>query len=182
MSAAPAPAAPGYSSSGELVRPLDYREWVFVSSGVGMTYGPAAAAAGRPPRFDNIFVTPEAYQEFLRSGTWPDKTMLVLEIREADENVSINNGGRSQGNLLAIEAEVKDVERFPDGGWRYYAFGSPGALRDTVAPLPLTATCYACHRDNTAVENTFVQFYPTLFEVARRLGTVKPTYDPARRP
>jgi hypothetical protein len=29
------------------------------------------------------------------------------------------------------------------------------------------------------VERTFVQFYPTLFEVARRLGTVKPKYtDP----
>ena len=29
-----------------------------------------------------------------------------------------------------------------------------------------------------AVENTFVQFYPTLFEVAKRFGTVKATYDP----
>jgi hypothetical protein len=182
LSAAPPPAAPGYSASGELVRPLDYREWVFVSSGMGMTYGPAAATAERAPRFDNIFVTREAYQEFLHSGTWPDKTMLMLEIREADENVSINNGGRSQGALIAIEAEVKDLQRFPDGGWRFYAFGSPGALRETVAPLPSTAVCYACHHDNTAVENTFVQFYPTLFDVAKRLGTVKQTYDPTRRP
>src|SRR5947209_5496918 len=31
------------------------------------------------------------------------------------------------------------------------------------------AACYACHRNNTAVDNTFVQFYPTLFEVAKRL-------------
>jgi len=30
-------------------------------------------------------------------------------------------------------------------------------------------------------ENTFVQFYPTLMEVARRLGTVKATYDPAHK-
>jgi hypothetical protein len=27
-----------------------------------------------------------------------------------------------------------------------------------------------------------VQFYPTLFEVAKRLGTVKPTFDPAHKP
>jgi len=27
-----------------------------------------------------------------------------------------------------------------------------------------------------------VQFYPTLFDVAKRLGTVKPTYDPTRKP
>ncbi len=29
---------------------------------------------------------------------------------------------------------------------------------------------------NTAVEHTFVQFYPELMEVARRMKTVNPTY------
>jgi hypothetical protein len=48
-------------------------------------------------------------------------------------------------------------------------------------PNPPTASCYACHREHTAVENTFVQFYPTLLDVARRFGTVKSTYDPTRR-
>ena len=32
----------------EVSLPKDYREWVFMSSGVGMTYGPAAAAASGP--------------------------------------------------------------------------------------------------------------------------------------
>jgi hypothetical protein len=36
-------------------------------------------------------------------------------------------------------------------------------------PLPFTASCYNCHAINTAVENTFVQFYPTLFEVAKKM-------------
>jgi len=27
-----------------------------------------------------------------------------------------------------------------------------------------------------------VQFYPTLMEVARRMGTVRADYDPARKP
>jgi len=173
---------PVYSGTGQLIRPADYREWVYVTSGLGMTYGPAQAAAGRTPRFDNVFVTPDAYREFLRSGKWPDKTMFILEIRSADENVSINSGGRTQGELLAIEAAVKDQRRFPDGGWGYFSFDGPQGLVDTATPLPATASCYACHKANTAVENTFVQFYPTLFDVAKRLGTVKPTYDPARKP
>jgi Cytochrome P460 len=177
-----AAAGPMYSGSGQLIRPADYREWVYVTTGLGMTYGPAKAAAGRAPRFDNVFVTPDAYREFLRSGKWPDKTMFILEIRSADENVSINNGGRTQGELLAIEAAVKDQQRFSNGGWGYFSFDGPQGLADTAAPLPATATCYSCHKANTAVENTFVQFYPTLFEVAKRLGTVKPTYDPARKP
>lgn len=173
---------PTYSSSGQLIRPADYRQWVYVTSGLGMTYGPAQAEAGRPPLFDNVFVTREAYREFLRSGTWPDKTMFILEIRRADANVSINNGGQTQGEVVAIEAAVKDQGRFSDGGWGYFTFDSAQGLVDTAAPLPATASCYSCHKAHTAVDNTFVQFYPTLFDVAKRLGTVKPTYDPARKP
>ena len=47
------------------------------------------------------------------------------------------------------------------------------------APLPQTASCYSCHRDHTAVEQTFVQFYPALMDVARRFNTVKPEYHEA---
>lgn len=174
--------APAFTPAGELIRPVDYREWVYVTTGLGMTYGPAQPAAGRPPLFDNVFVTREAYREFLRFGTWPDQTMFILELRRAETNVSINNGGHTQGDVAAIEAAVKDRQRFPDGGWGYFTFDSPRGLTDSAAPLPATASCYSCHKNNTAVENTFVQFYPTLMDVARRMGTVKPTYDPQRKP
>jgi len=33
--------------------------------------------------FDNVFVNPEAYRSFLNTGTWPDKTVMVIEGREA---------------------------------------------------------------------------------------------------
>ena len=36
---------PRFTSAGELVRPVNYREWVYLSSGLGMTYGPIADAA-----------------------------------------------------------------------------------------------------------------------------------------
>ena len=176
------PGAPAWSPSGQLTRPTDYREWVYLTSGLGMTYGSAQAAAGQTPMFDNVFVSPDSYREFLRSGTWPDKTMFILEIREAPNNVSINNGGRTQGGLVRMEASVKDRARFPNGGWGYFSFDSPQGLAASAAPLPATAPCYACHSTNTAVENTFVQFYPTLFEVAKRLGTIKPGYDPTHKP
>jgi len=147
-----------------------------------MTYGPAQVAADQLQMFDNVFVTSDAYREFLRSGTWPDKTMFILEVREAQTNVSINNGGRTQGDVMRIEASVKDRARFPNGGWAYFSFDGPQGLAASTAPLPTTAPCYTCHSMNTAVDNTFVQFYPTLFEVARRLGTIKATYDPTHIP
>jgi hypothetical protein len=163
---------PRYAADGRLLRPRDYREWVYVTSGLGMTYGPAEAAEGEEPRFDNVFVTRPAYREFLDSGTWPDGTMFILEVREARANVSINNGGRTQGDVLALEAAVKDRGRFPEGGWGYYSFDGPDGPLDSATALPTTASCYSCHRDKAAVDNTFVQFYPTLLDVARRHGTV----------
>ena len=177
------PAAPAFTSAGQLVRPLDYRSWVFVTSGLGMTYGPAKPAEGQPPLFDNVFVTRDAYSEFLRSGTWPDKTMFILEGRRAEANVSINNGGHTQGQMAFMEAAVKDVARFKNtGGWGYFSFDSRAGLVESAAAMPPTASCYACHAANTAVDNTFVQFYPELFAVAKAMGTVKATYDPNKKP
>jgi hypothetical protein len=177
------PAAPAFTSAGQLVRPLDYRSWVFVTSGLGMTYGPAKPAEGQPPLFDNVFVTREAYNEFLRSGTWPDKTMFILEGRRAEANVSINNGGHTQGQMAFMEAAVKDIARFKNtGGWGYFSFDSRNGLVESVAAMPPTASCYACHSANTAVDNTFVQFYPELFAVAKAKGTIKATYDPNKKP
>ena len=184
--------APAYDANGELLRPTDYRDWVYVTTGIDMFYGPAGeaapAAADQPPRpsvFTNVFVTRPAYEEFMRSGTWPDKAMFILEVRRAEKAASIDSRGQSQGPVLTIEAAVKDVQRFApnegSNGWGYFGFGSPNGLRDSSPVLPTTASCYSCHASNTALDNTFVQFYPTLFEVAKRLGTLKPTYDPAHK-
>ena len=172
---------PRYNAARELIRPADYREWVYVTSGLGMTYGPAGGN-GAPAMFDNVFVNSESYRGFLKTGRWPDKTIFMLEIRAAEKNVSINNGGETQGAVRAIEAAVKDTERFPDTTWGYFSFDGPSGLKDASAPLPATASCYSCHGANTAVENTFVQFYPTLMDVAKKMGTVKPTYDPNKKP
>ena len=161
---------PRYTSDGQLMRPENYREWIFLSSGLGMTYGPAASANPNSPLFDNVFVTPTAYKAFQSTGTWPDKTMFVLEIRSAATEGSINKGGHFQTSLVVIEASVKDEARFR-GRWAFFDFGRD--MKTQVAALPRTERCYACHTDNGAVDNTFVQFYPTLLEVATKMGTVK---------
>lgn len=141
---------------------------MFLTSGLGMTYNQPTGAA-RTPNFTNVYVNPSSYREFMKTGTWPDKTMLILEIRASSSEGSINKGGHFQSNLVVIEAAVKD-ERFP-GKWAYFDFGRD--MKTQVAALPRTERCYACHSENAAVDNTFVQFYPTLLEVATKMGTVK---------
>jgi hypothetical protein len=168
---------PNYTSRGQLVRPENYREWVYVTSGLGMTYGPAEGATGARPNFDNVFVNRESYRQFLTNGKWPERTIFILEIRRGEDHISINNGGQTQGDLIAIEAAVKDSARYPDTTWAYFTFGGAPNLAAAATALPTSASCYPCHRNNTAVEQTFVQFYPTLFEVAKRMGTVKSSYE-----
>ena len=171
-----ATAGPRYSLNGELIRPADFREWMFVSSGLGMTYNTprpdsGQAGAARMPRFTNVYVNPSSYRAFMKTGQWPDKTMFILEVRASTSEGSINKGGHFQSNLVVIEASVKDEARFP-GKWAYFDFGRD--MKTQAAALPRTERCYACHTDNGAVDNTFVQFYPTLLEVATKRGTVKP--------
>jgi cytochrome P460 len=172
-----APAGPQYTAGGELIRPADFREWMFVTSGLGMTYNqptprPDSEQAGpvRTPSFTNVYVNPSSYRAFMKTGQWPDKTIFILEVRASTSEGSINKGGHFQTNLVVIEASVKDEARFP-GKWAYFDFGRD--MKTQVVALPRTERCYACHTDNGAVDNTFVQFYPTLLEVATKMGTVK---------
>lgn len=174
-----AASVPAYNGSGELVRPTDYREWVYLTSGLGMTYGPAAnLTRNAPPLFDNVFVTREAYRAFVESGKWPDKTMFVLEVRYSQSHGSINKGGNFQTDIAAIEMAIKDEEKFTEK-WAYFDFPSRGGTAAASAkPLPKGAGCFACHTANGAVDNTFVQFYPTLLEVAQAKHTLKASFQP----
>jgi len=160
---------PQYDKNGDMAFPKDYREWIFLTAGLGMTYGPAGNTdAAANPRFDNVFVNPAAYRSFLQTGTWPDKTTLVLEIRGSDSKVSINNGGRVQTGISSVEVHVKDTARFPRG-WAFFAFSSSREPR----AIPAIETCYSCHEKNGAVDTTFTQFYPTLQDAARQKGARK---------
>ncbi len=145
-----------------------YRKWVYLTSGLDMSYLPNALR--RLSTFGNVFVNPEAYDAFIESGTWPDKTVLVLEVRRAEQEASINRNGRSQGDIVRTEVHLKDNSRF--GGWAFFAF----ADETPATMIPRTANCYSCHQEHAAVDTTFVQFYPTLLSIARAKKTLTDHY------
>src|SRR5260370_8478218 len=74
----------------KLVRPENYREWIFLSSGLGMSYNPSA---NEDEMFTNVFVPQWSYREFLATGKWPDKPMLLLKHRLSDTKRSTNTPG-----------------------------------------------------------------------------------------
>jgi len=171
---ASAPASdPQYTSDGKMRLPENYREWVYLSTGLDMSYSPAAQAAGADHHmFDNVFVNPSSYKAFKETGTWPDKTVLVLEVRGAQSKGSINQRGNYQtDNMMGLEVHVKDQAKFP-GKWAFFGFDD-SKLGDMV---PTSAQCYSCHADHAAVDTTFVQFYPTLLPISKAKGTLSAGY------
>jgi hypothetical protein len=162
---------PVYTEDGRLVFPANYREWIYLTTGMDMDYNPDPSMAGHS-MFDNVFVNPEAYKAFVATGTWPDKTMLVLEGRMAASKGSINKAGHYQSaSVMAQSIHIKDKSRFP-GNWAFFGFdeGKP------AKQIPAKAECYSCHEQHAAVDTTFVQFYPTLLEIAKKKGTLSPNY------
>lgn len=161
--------APAYAANGDMLPIPHYREWTYLTSGIDMSYSPKAQENPEESVFDNVFVTPASYKSFLATGTWPDKSVFVLEVRAAKSKGSINQRGHFQSpQINGIEVHMKDTKRFP-GGWAFFDFDSPdknGTL------IPSGAPCYTCHRDHGAVDITFVQFYPTLLPIAQQKATL----------
>ena len=165
-----------YTADGKMLRP-SYREWVWLSSGLGMSYRPPSeSSANQSPTFDNVFVNPAAYRDFQKTGHWPDKSILVLEIRNSASRSSINQSGHFPTDLAAVEVHVKDEKRFP-GKWAFFGFGGK---TESAAIIPTSANCYSCHEQNGATDTTFVQFYPTLLDTAKKYGTFKGEESAAR--
>ncbi|MGA2002362.1 MAG: cytochrome P460 family protein [Terriglobales bacterium] len=171
VSAGSKSAIPVYTADGRLVFPANYREWIYLTTGMDMDYNPDPSMAGHS-MFDNVFVNPEAYKVFVATGTWPDKTMLVLEGRMAASKGSINKAGHYQTNdVMMRSVHVKDESRFP-GKWAFFPLNES----EPTKQIPQKAECYSCHEQHAAVDTTFVQFYPTLLEIAKKKGTLSAGY------
>jgi hypothetical protein len=176
-----APLAALAQDANKMAVPGDYRQWVFLTSSLDLNYSRAAESGpDQMHMLDNVFVNPVAYKVFLKTGTWPDKTVLVKENRMAESAGTLSKSGRFQTGVMDLEIHVKDEAHFP-GKWAFFVSPdgkAPGTL------IPQSANCYSCHRDHAAVDTTFVQFYPILLGIAKDKGTLSAGYlkDSAAKP
>lgn len=170
--AAAKPGAPHYNAQGRLIFPSSYREWVFLSSGLDMSYSKTQPMKGQH-MFNNVFVPRAAYEAFKKTGSWPNKTVLLLENRGGVTNRSILKHGKVQTEeVMGLEAHVKDKARFK-GGWAFFSYDRN---LKPAKRIRYKADCYSCHLAHGAADTTFVQFYPTLLPVATELKTLARGY------
>ena len=165
-----APSAAFAQGQDTMAVPADYRQWVFLTSSLDLNYD--TASAPNQHMLDNVFVDPASYGAFLKTGTWPNKTILIKENRFAESAGTLSKRGQFQSEVKNLEIHIKDEARFP-GNWAFFLSA------DGRAPATLKAqseSCYSCHQDHGAVDTTFVQFYPTLFAIAKEKGTLSADY------
>jgi hypothetical protein len=166
---------PRYTSDGKLMVPTGFETWVFVGSNLGLSYreGMAAMTALEATRantqqFHNVYISRSAYSQFLASGGFPDKTVLVMQVFAANGPApgGILANGVFNGTRTGVEVAVKNLHR-PDGKttpWAYYDFtdrSDPTKTLPTASAFPDEA-CESCHRAHASLDNVWVQFYPTL--------------------
>lgn len=164
------PPAVNYTPDGKLIFPKDYRSWIYLSSGLDMSYSDRTGDVSQHA-FDNVFVDRASYAAYLKTGTWPDKTIFVLEARLGASRGSINKAGVYQTDVAGREAHVKDTTRFKSG-WAFF----PSNGEAPTSPLAQTSACNRCHEQHAAVDTTFVQFYPTLLPKAVEMKTLSAAY------
>ena len=146
-----------------LLRPKGYREWVFVGSSLGLSYAEVSEEmqAHGDDLFHNVYIDPVGYTEFSDTGKFPNGTVMVMELATAEVMSEPNLEGTYEKDFVALEASVKDVDRF-GGDWAYFSFAEEGGeLKDRAEPLD-PEFCWNCHDQNAESDMVFTQFYPVL--------------------
>lgn len=160
---------PKWTSGGELKLPTDYHTWVFL----GSPLTPNALNNGQAgfPEYHNVYIHPEAYKAYRKTGQFPEGTILLKELQLTmpathDDGSRVEASGRGYfpGTRNGIDISVKDSKRFNDtNGWGFFNFGhhAPPYAR-TAAAAPKNA-CASCHMAN-ATNMVFTKFYTPILE------------------
>jgi len=160
-----------YDSQGrlKLPDPTVFRKWVFLGAPTtpnGLNNGKANF-----PEFHHVYVEQKNLDAYLKTGTFPEGTMLVKELTRV-LNPAFPDGSRKEpsgrgyfnGEFNGIDLSIKDSKRFSKtNGWGYFTFGHHPLPYAEVAEEASPSECAGCHITYVAkTDMTWVQFYPIM--------------------
>jgi hypothetical protein len=169
-------ALPEYNEQGALLRPVGYERWIMVGTSIGLSYSDGKALdPNNPGQFHNVYMQPQAFDHYVRTGEFPEQTVFVVTNNPSTSTQgkdSLNRAGFFAAPSKGLEVAVRDTKRFPDG-WAYFMYHDKDhpATETTQPAAPeirqtetayARAACYDCHAEHGAVDNVFTQFYSVL--------------------
>jgi len=121
--------------------PGNFRRWVHVGTGVIQSGGPFPESE---QGMHHIFANPKAVDGYA-SGVFPDGSVIVYELREAQQK----NGVLFEGERRRVDVMIRDSGRYKNtGGWRFERFMGNQQTQDAVADSG--ASCFQCHTSAAA--------------------------------
>ena len=157
-----------FNDKGELLLPEGYREWMFI--GAPLTpHGLNNNKAGFP-EYHHVYVNPDAYAVYQRSGVFPDGTVIAKELvllHKGDYKDGSKNAPSGRGYFAdkfnGMDVMVKDSQRYQEtNGWGFYNFGHHAPPYMSSAQALPKESCAGCHQANAKKDMVFTQFYPVL--------------------
>ena len=150
-----------FNTDGELVRPTGYRKWIYV--GTPVTPNDMNDGKAPFPEFHSVYMNPEAYDQYEKTGQFPNGTVLIKELASVGSKEATSGNGYFMGDFTGLEVSVKDKNRFSDepGNWAYFSFGHKYPLKKNAKMQP-SASCNDCHAGDADDDWVFTQYYPVL--------------------
>lgn len=131
--------------------PDNFRRWVHVGTGVIMP--------GTNPQLmseegmHHIFANQKAANGYA-SGDFPDGSIIVYELREAQQK----NGVIFEGDRKRVDVMIKDSSLYKNtGGWRFERFWTDEQTQDAIRDSG--RSCFQCHSKANAHGFVFSQLH-----------------------
>jgi hypothetical protein len=161
-----------FNEKGELLKPKGYRRWTYV--GTPLTPNDMNDGNAPFPEFHSVYINPEAYRHYQKTGEFPDGTVLVKELVSVGDKEASSGKGYFMGEFIGLEVSLKDEKRFRDepGNWAYFSFGHSYPLKKKAVAQP-TSSCNSCHDGEAEDDFVFTQYYPVLRAAKSRSAASK---------
>src|SRR5262245_27664232 len=150
-----------FTADGKLKQTEGYRKWVYV--GTPLTPNELNGGEAPFPDFHAVYIDPESYAEYEKTGKFRDGTVMVKELVAVGAKEASSGKGYFMGEFIGLETSIKDSNRFKDepGHWAYFSFGHKYPLQKEAEKESATS-CNACHAATAKEDDVFTQYYPVL--------------------
>ncbi|MFU3539685.1 cytochrome P460 family protein [Pseudomonas aeruginosa] len=160
-----------FNEKDEAILPKGYRSWVHTySAWESITITPLDNTLTKTPEFHNVYVEPNAYRTFLKTGAWPEGTLIAKEFSMTSINTKncdgppayvCNIGGSKvifSHGAIGLSLMLKDSKRYPNepGGWAYFSFGHQTPPYEKTSPARERSQCAQCHIDHVGPQYDYI--------------------------
>ncbi len=159
---------PKWSADGQLTLPVGFERWIYLGS--PLTPQGLNGEAAPFPEYHNVYIQPEAYDHYVKTGSFAEGTIMFKELqltqeRQFPDGSRIESSGRGYfpGARGGVDVSVKDSTRCAaTNNWCYFNFGHHAPPYELAAVAKPAEECAACHQANAATDMVFTQFYQRL--------------------